>query len=598
MKLSYVLAVLLTGSVSFASTVFEPLELNKNEVVFTTSARNISVIDPTPITNASGSTFPGGRGANQLIIYTPNFGDRTNTNEYGTEAIVQDNIVTMISGANSFIPKDGIVISGHGNAKTWINKNIGVGTKVYIDKDNNSINVFTTSDSYMYEAQDKISITLDMMNFYKDKVNNYSWKESDEHISDAQKYLKKAKKELDNQEQLKQYTQMAIDEANLALSTVLPSIPTELKGVWIRPTETTETQIIATLDNMKKTGIDSIFIEKFFHGKTIFPSKTMKEYGFTVQNEKFTTIDPLEIWIREAHKRDMKVHIWFQSFYVGNTPPYKEPQSILANYPQWGNKTLNDYQTATPTCSKSEHNGYFLDPANPKVQDFLINLITEIMTEYKPDGINLDYIRYPQAVSKNEAGAWGYTQYARQDFKDIYGTDPIELRTNDKLWNKWEEYRRENITNFVRKIGTLGHENGVYTSAVIFPDIETALSTKQQDWRTWSKRNYIDGFTPLFLTYDSDMVASMMKNINKLKSPTTEVFAGIFVTFMGGSNEDLIKQIHETRKLNADGVILFDYAHTTAKYSNMLANSAFKQTSAKCKTKEKKKKKFLWFKKN
>ena len=376
------------------------------------------------------------------------------------------------------------------------------------------------------------------------------------------------------------------------METVLPNMPNELKGVWIRPTQTNESQIIHTLDNMKKTGIDNVFLETFYHGKTIFPSKTMADYGFTIQNEQFAGFDPLKIWVNEAHKRNMKVHIWFQSFYVGNKPPVDK--NILAVKKEWGNKIQKDYESSEPTRSKSEHNGYFLDPSNPEVQEFLYQLVSEIICTYCPDGINLDYIRYPQAVSKNETGAWGYTEYARTDFKDMFGKDPAELTKNDDLWKEWDSYRREHITNFVRKIGALGKQNNVYVSTVIFPDLESALSTKQQDWRTWSKRNYIDGFTPLFLTYDPEMVASMMKDVKSIKSPTTDLYAGLFVTFMGGSNEDLVRQIHETRKLNANGVILFDYAHTTAKYADMLASSAFKAIQ-KTTADKKKKKKFRWF---
>lgn len=603
MDIKHITAILLLiGTNCFAANIYEPVKLSRNEVIFSNSSRQISITDPTPTTNSQGSLFPGGRGANQLVIYTPAFGDRTNTNEFGTEAVVQDNIVTIISGANSFIPEDGIVISGHGYAKNWMTKNIAVGTKVYIDKETNTLNVYTTSSSYMYEAEEKISETKSMIDFYRGKASNYAWKETSDHIQEAQGYLKNAKKDTDELENVKKNTELAIKEANLAMESVLPNMPDELKGVWIRPTEKTEAQIIATLNNMQKTGIDSVFLETFYHGKTIFPSKTMTEYGFTSQNEQFSGIDPLKIWIKEAHKRHMKVHIWFQSFYVGNTPPSYNPKSILAVHPEWGNKTKNDYANFGPTVSKSEHNGYFLDPANPEVQDFLTKLLTEIICTYCPDGINLDYIRYPQAISKNESGNWGYTAYARKDFKDMYGFDPVNISKKDGVWQDWDNYRRENITNFVRKIGTLGRQKGVYVSTVIFPDVESALNTKQQDWRTWSKRNYINGFTPLFLTYDPKMVASMMNDVVSIKSPTTDIYAGLFVTFMGGSNEDLVRQIHETRKLKANGVILFDYAHTTGKYADMLSHSAFKPACkpapAKQQTAEKKKKGFRLFKKN
>ncbi len=580
-----------------AADIYNQLKFGRNETIFSNSSLNIDATNPTPQNNPTGSIFPGGRGANQLIIYTNTFGERTNTNEYGTEAIVQNNIVTMISGANSFIPQDGIVISGHGNAKNWMNKNITIGTKVYIDKEQNTLNVYTTSESYMFEAENKISEAKSMIDYYKNKVPNYNPKTSNNHIEDAQEYLKKAKKDIDDQNKVKKYTKLAVEEADEAINTVLPYMPGELKGVWIRPTETSEFQIISTLNNMKNIGIDNVFLETFYHGKTIFPSQTMKDYGFTGQNEQFSSFDPLKVWIREAHKRGIKVHIWFQSFYVGNIPPSNNPKSILAVHPEWGNKTKTDYQSKTPTSSRSEHNGYFLDPANPQVQEFLLKLLTEIICTYKPDGINLDYIRYPQAISKNEAGSWGFTEYARKDFLDLYGTDPVNIKCSDSLWKDWENYRREQITNFVAKAGTVGRTNKVYISTVIFPDVEAALNTKQQDWRTWSKRDFVDGFTALFLTYDPKMLASMMNDVIKIKSGKTNIYAGIFVTFMGGSSEDLVRQIHETRKLKADGVVLFDYAHTKPEqYSKTLSNGAFKpikQQEPQPETKPKKK--GFWF---
>lgn len=550
---------------------FQPLSLTSSEVIFKQSTANIDVIDP-----ALASTFlPGGRGMDKLVIYTPNFGIHTGTNEFGTEAIVEGNTVSALSGADSTIPKNGLVISGHGKAKNWITKNITVGSKVYVDIFNKTITAYTTSDSYTYEAKIKINEAKSIIDYYKNSMNNYNYNLPNKHIQVAENYLKIADSESHNSTVLKQYTQEAIDEANMAIKTSLPYIPNETKGVWIRPTETTPEQIIFTLDNLKANGFNNVFLETYFHGKTIFPSKVMNKYGFNVQNEKFESFDPLDIWIKEAHKRDIKVHIWFQSFYVGNNQPQYNPSSILAVRPDWGNKTKKLANENSATKSASEHNGYFLDPANPEVQNFLEELIVEIIDSYNPDGINLDYIRYPNASSTKDIDAWGFTQYARNDFKLLYGTDPIELTTSDVLWYDWNQYRRNNVTNFVKRIGKLGKEKGVYISAVIFPDLASALSKKQQDWRTWSSKNYIDGFTPLFLTYDSKMLASMMNDVQNIKSPNTDLFAGLFVTFMGGASEDLIRQIFETRKMNVNGIILFDYAHTTAVYTSTLMASAF-----------------------
>ena len=556
--------------------MFEPYTMKKGEILFSHSKRVVDAVNPTPNSNKSASYLPGSRGVNQLVLYTKDYGERTHTNEFGMEAIIVGNTVTELSGADSFIPENGAVISGHGLGKTWITSNVTVGTKVYYDQMTGVITTYTTSDSYIFEAQNKINEAKNMVNYYKNVNPEYDVNSPLSYIKDAENYLKKVEKHPD---EAQKYSQLAIKSANTALKSVIPYKNTEFKGVWLRPTETSEQEIINSIKKIKKSGIDNIFIETYFHGRTIFPSKTMQSYGFIAQNEKFAGFDPLKIWIREAHKNNIKVHIWFETFYVGNQKPNANPTNILAVKPAWGNKTGANYESAMPTPSASEHNGFFIDPANPAVQDFLYQLLSEIITTYKPDGINLDYIRYPHAISYSPYSNWGYTEYARNEFYSLYGKDPVELTLKDPLWLQWNNYRRQKITEFVQRIGKLGESKNIYVSAVIFPDRDAALKLKLQDWQTWSVNNYIKGFTPLFLTCNAKTLNAMLTEVMSHKSANTDLFAGLFVTFMGGSEEDLIREIHETRKLDINGVILFDFAHLDDKYINAIATRVFKYAS-------------------
>ena len=47
----------------------------------------------------------------------------------------------------------------------------------------------------------------------------------------------------------------------------------------------------------------------------------------------------------------------------------------------------------------------------------------------------------------------------------------------------------------------------------------------------------------------------------------------MFTTFMNGSESDMVRQIHEARKLKVDGFSIFDYAHLQDKYINTLKES-------------------------
>lgn len=555
---------------------FEPYEPKKHEIIFAQETYPISSINPTIQNNPNGSSYPGLRCANQLIIYTPKYGKSTLTNEFGAEAVVNEKTVTSLSGADSLIPKNGCVISAHGKAKKWMNENIFLGSKIYVDVQNKLLTTYVTSDSFIFGANEKISEANEMINYYENTFISYKPELAKSYVKDAEKHLKRA---ISKPKNVQKYATLAINSANSALAYAIPYKSNELKGVWIRPTKSTVSGIIETVENIHRAGIEDIFLETYFHGKTIFPSRTMKEYGFTEQNEIFKGIDALQVWIQEAHKRNMKVHIWFESFYIGNRPASENPNGILATRPEWINTNKRSCLNNTPTPSLSEHNGYFLDPANPEVQEFLISLLREIIIDYKPDGINLDYIRYPQSTASNLSNYidsnWGYTKYATNEFKSLYGINPIQITSKGNMWDIWSKYRQDKVTQFVRKASNLCRSHDVKVTAVIFPSQKGALNTKQQDWKSWSEKGYLDAITPLFLTCDAKTIQSMINEVTRELSINTDLYAGLFVTFMGGSEEDLLRQIHETRKLNLQGVIIFDYAHLEDRYVDTLSASVF-----------------------
>ena len=554
---------------------------SKNEKIYKSSSARINVIDPTVQNNQKGGIYPGFRGANQLIIYTPEYGRKTGTNEFGTEAIVVNGYVTSLSGADSLIPSDGYVISGHGMAKEWINKNIVVGSKIIVNPNTMIITAALTPETFLFAANEKIKEVFSIMRYYSHQNVPYDYTTSVEYLKKSQKALSQASKQIDN---IQKYSANAIQNADKAIEYSIPYYKNEIKGVWLRPNQRTKSEIADTLDKLKNAGINNIFLETFYHAKTIYPSDVLKRYNITNQREEFLGTDPLKIWINEAHARNMQVHIWFECFYVGNDNPKNNPHHILSVYPQWANTTKEKSDYAELTSSATEHNGYFLDPANPMVQTFLLEVLNEIVTKYQPDGINLDYIRYPQTVEKKSSNYenlnWGYTQFARAEFRGIYDIDPIDISKNTREWDLWANYRQDKITDFVKKVNEMARKRTILT-AVIFPDRQRSLDTKMQDWKTWSHKGYVNGFTPLILTCDYDTAKNLLNDIKNHSSRNTDIYAGLFVSFMNGSTDDLLRQIHMSRQLRTQGVIIFDYAHFKQKYIDSVSASAFTPLSDK-----------------
>ncbi len=541
------------------------------ERIISSSTRNINAIYPNDNAIANNS-YPGYRGPNQLVVYTRDFGKTTGTNEFGKEAVVEDGIVVRLTGANSTIPKNGVVVSGHGSGKKWINDNLKVGTKVNIT--GRTIKAYTTVDSYRYYAKEKINAIEDILISTKSDYDSRDDKFIYYYLKKAKSQYKKSLK--DDSDASFECAKEAINSASLAYRYTLPYLKNELKGTWIRPTEKSLAEIQKTLDKMKQTGINNVFLETFYHGKTIFPSRTMKEYGFEEQNSEFVGIDALAIWIKEAHKRGIKVHCWFQSFYVGNKNPELNPKSILAKKPSWQNKTKQKADFKGYVSHPQEHNGYFLDPANPEVTGFLLKLIAEISARYNIDGFNMDYIRYPNISKENYSNQWGYSEFAREEFKKVYEIDPVNIQPKTAMWDNWCDYRKDKITNYIKRASELIKNRNILFSAVIFPDYKVSAATKFQDWPRWLNQKYVDAVTPLILTSDDDLAKSMLEEIKKKSSNNALVYPGLFGGFIESDPEDLLRQIHIIRKLKLNGVILFDWAHLNDNYLDVLKTSVFR----------------------
>lgn len=137
--------------------------------VFLFTALPIAVFAKTVTATISGINTARGEG--QLIIYTPDYGATTTTNDWGIEATVgADNKVLSVGGNNSAIPAGGFVVSGHdsdvaeGKMKTWVTENIAVGDYVYYNEHSMLLTVSSEPIDMSGEVFYEISRTYDVYN--------------------------------------------------------------------------------------------------------------------------------------------------------------------------------------------------------------------------------------------------------------------------------------------------------------------------------------------------------------------------------------------------------------------------------------------------
>lgn len=181
---------------------------------------------------------------------------------------------------------------------------------------------------------------------------------------------------------------------------------------YARSVESIEQQkqeLIDILDKYQKANINTVLLQARVRAATIYPSDIepwdrcitgiegrAPGYGY----------DPLAFAVTECHKRGMELHAWIATIPVG------AKNSLGCRTLKQKGFRIRNYAT-----------GSYLDPADPSVAPYLASICGEIVRKYDVDGINLDYIRYPDG-------------WPRPSYRD--GDTPDD--------------RRSNITTIVRAI--------------------------------------------------------------------------------------------------------------------------------------------------
>ncbi|MBK8189117.1 MAG: family 10 glycosylhydrolase [Vampirovibrionales bacterium] len=547
---------------------------------FETLSRVVNAVDPAPANNTLACAFPGCRGGQQLVVYTPKSGRaRTETNEFGFEATVVDGMVVAQEGANSTIPPNGFVLSGHGVNRDWLIAHAPLGARVTLSDDGKALTTQVDSWTYRYQLARRADNAR-----CAERPSVCPAKGVDAQIAALQAQ--------GAHEQAAALASSQLDSLNQQLWREYPAFPPQaIKAAWHRPVERSAAEIGRTLDFLQSAGINAVFLETFFHGYTLYPSDVMTRYGLPSRNPRFEgPADLLQTWINEARRRHMGVHAWFQTFYAGNrqaSAPGTPPQGpILARYPQWANVQFSARAATAPTPSTLETGGYFLDPANPECRAFLLSLLQELATRYDLQGIQLDYIRYPVSFPPDRfsylATTWGYTPTARAQFAEKTGFDPLNFTkpgiTSEQqaLWQDWRSFRAHQVSDFVSVASQKLHavRPDLALSAVIFAAEEESLIRKHQDWPLWARQRWVDFLAPITLTSALKSVASDTERVVQRATPYgVPVVSGVFAPFNGNAAEDLLDQIEAARRAGAAGFAAFDTAHVTARMARALGSS-------------------------
>lgn len=549
-----------------------------------------------------------------LAIYTPASGAVMPESQASVSAVVKDQMVTSIGTGSVAIPANGFVLSGHGSAAQWLVRFAKPGAVASYDAVSRQVTIQHTPQVYL----SAIDAALEKAQL-RPPASPQAYAKSLQQAQTCRTQLATQATSTTITPTFLTLAEQCLHEAERAFYASIPSYPGEFRGTWLRPNSTNPEQIRQMLATLKQLGIQNIFLETYYQGRTAYPSDVMQTYGLPAQHMQFVGSDPVQLWVDEAHKAGLKVHFWVEVFFAGNNDENPEPYGpILQKYPQWRNVQQRHWNESVPVISDVEPGHFFLDPANPEVRTFLEKLLLEMVTRYEADGLNLDYIRYPASAAMSKANylnsTWGYTDTARKTFETMIqqeraateakkreafqkahassrrrrahykaavapSADPVQLTPSSPLWQRWVEWRKSWVTGFVKNISEKAHavRPNLLLSAVVFPSTDPLYSLKLQDYSYWAKQGYIQALTPIGLSPRPDWMQQQSLKLKQQVEDRIPVYVGVFGMYNRATPVEFLEQIDAVHQAKMPGIMLFEWSRLRPEYAEALKEGPFRE---------------------
>jgi uncharacterized lipoprotein YddW (UPF0748 family) len=313
--------------------------------------------------------------------------------------------------------------------------------------------------------------------------------------------------------------------------------------------------IVEAMDFLQAYGFNVIFPVVWTRGYTLYPSQVMSKYHLPPIEPYYgqQQRDPLEEIITEAHQRQIKVIPWLEYGFAASH--LSNGGHILTQYPHW--------QAIAQDGATVRHGGLtWMNAFNFQVQEFMLEIITEIIKNYNVDGIQ-GCDRLP-ALPINT----GYDSETSNQYHAACGKNPPR-NPQDRQWLQW---RADQLTDFLAKVyqevKAIKPQAIVSLSPAVYP---FCLNNLLQDSKTWVERGLVDIIHPQIYRSNFSAYNQEVKQIIKtFDAKSLSKFApGIALTANGKDLpiKDLIKCIKTNRdrkaypkgNRNFQGQVFFHY---------------------------------------
>jgi uncharacterized lipoprotein YddW (UPF0748 family) len=373
------------------------------------------------------------------------------------------------------------------------------------------------------------------------------------------------------------YSSLAVAPSRSPAATGTPSTdPAELRAVWVDAFHDgvkTPQQADNLMAWARQANVNALFVQVRRRGDAYY-LQSLEPLSEDLDLQP--GFDALAYLIQRAHQgpQRLQVHAWLATLPVWgkrDTPP-SDPNHVfnLHGIDDGSGSTWLMLRDDGSAWAGDETAGmYYLDPGNPEVARYTVDVAVNILRHYDVDGIHLDQVRYFEGDPRH----WGYNPTSVARFNQRFGRDPTtQPDADDPDWAAW---RREQVTDLVRRIyiEVKAVKRSVAVTAAVVgwgkgPDA-TASGWQRtapyglvfQDWQTWLKAGIVDYVLAMDYFREDEREAAWFDNWTTWQR--ANVGQRGVVIGVGGFLNDLVgarAQLQRARALGPIGVALYSYA--------------------------------------
>jgi uncharacterized lipoprotein YddW (UPF0748 family) len=297
---------------------------------------------------------------------------------------------------------------------------------------------------------------------------------------------------------------------------------------------------------LAETGFNVVFPVVWNKAVTLYPSPTMQQTFGVEIDPLYQGRDPLQEVVVEARRVGLKVIPWFE---YGFASSYNlNGGLLLQRKPQWTARDCNG--------NLLQKNGFeWLNALDPQVQEFLLNLVLEVVKNYDVDGIQGDD-RFPALPCEG-----GYDQVTIARYHQQFQHNPPQ-NPKDRQWLQW---RADILTDFLARLYTQVKAVNPYLLVSMAPNIhDWAFQEYLQDSPRWLQQGLVDIIHPQIYRRDFPSYKAIAdKLVNQQFTDVTlpKLAPGILMK-LGPyciSPEYLVQAIEYNRDRGIHGEVFFFY---------------------------------------